>query len=45
MKKEQTFKVTSVSYVHNPDAAKEWFEVYVEMLLKKIEDKYVSNGS
>jgi hypothetical protein len=44
MKTKSEFRIRSISYVHNPDAAKEWFDIYVEILMKKMYDRaYIPN--
>lgn len=35
-KSNKEFQVTSVSYVHDPQAAEKWFEIYIEILKKAI---------
>lgn len=34
--KEKEIVIESISYVHDPDAAKEWFEVYLEIVKKAL---------
>ncbi|WP_200894645.1 hypothetical protein [Bacillus alveayuensis] len=39
MKKQKSKKrcqVVSVQYVHDPEAAKEWMELYVEIVKKRV---------
>ncbi|MCM3768380.1 hypothetical protein [Neobacillus niacini] len=41
----KSLKVKSIGYVHSPDAAKKWFETYVELVLRQIDDKSSINDS
>ncbi|WP_369902419.1 hypothetical protein [Bacillus manliponensis] len=34
--KQLQLQLRSISYIHDPDAAKKWFEVYVELLVEVI---------
>ncbi|UTW70214.1 hypothetical protein KHA80_06235 [Anaerobacillus sp. HL2] len=34
--KEKEIVIESISYVHDPDAAKEWFNVYLEIVKKAL---------
>ncbi|MGE6313701.1 hypothetical protein ACQKD6_25205 [Bacillus cereus] len=36
MKKQKKIKITSVSYVHDPESAQKWFEAYVEIVEKEL---------
>ncbi|WP_179295552.1 hypothetical protein [Bacillus sp. FJAT-45350] len=38
MKKHQKKEITieTISYVHDPDAAKQWFETYMEIVKKEL---------
>ena len=41
----KSLKVKSISYVHSPEAAKKWFETYVELVLQQLNDKSSTNDS
>ncbi|SEB93461.1 hypothetical protein [Paenibacillus sp. GP183] len=34
--KQQELKIASVSFVHDPEAAKKWFEIYVESIKEQL---------
>ncbi|MED0903994.1 hypothetical protein ACFVV6_22725 [Bacillus mycoides] len=36
MKKQKEITITSVSYVHDPESAKRWFEAYIEIVKKEL---------
>lgn len=36
MSKDKEFKLESISYVHDPDAAKKWFEIYIELIKSQL---------
>ncbi|MGG3522036.1 hypothetical protein ABES33_19455 [Bacillus pseudomycoides] len=37
MKKKKEIKITSVSYVHDPESAQKWFEAYIEIVEKELD--------
>lgn len=37
--KQPSLKITTISYVHDPDAAKKWFELYRDILMDQLMDK------
>ncbi|WP_180954126.1 hypothetical protein [Bacillus sp. M6-12] len=39
MRKTPKCKVISVQYVHYPEAAKKWFDLYADILLKEAENR------
>ncbi|GED32363.1 hypothetical protein P9G84_19065 [Brevibacillus centrosporus] len=43
-KEKQKLKITSISFVHDPDAAKKWFNIFVEIvadhMLEKASNEY-----
>lgn len=41
----KSLKVKSISYVHSPEAAKKWFETYVELVLRQLNDKSSTDDS
>lgn len=45
MENKKNLQVTSVSYVHDPEAAEKWFEIYVEILKKQLIKSVVENGT
>ncbi|WP_170110138.1 hypothetical protein [Peribacillus acanthi] len=36
MKEKKTLTIKSISYVHDPEAAKKWFELYVNLVTEKL---------
>ncbi|WP_439033545.1 hypothetical protein ABEV81_03030 [Bacillus paranthracis] len=36
MKKQKKITITSVSYVHDPESARKWFEAYIEIVEKEL---------
>ncbi|MGV3288335.1 hypothetical protein ACE2AI_13080 [Bacillus wiedmannii] len=36
MKKKKEITITSISYVHDPESAKRWFEAYIEIVKKEL---------
>jgi hypothetical protein len=34
--RKNSFKVTSISYVHDPEGAKKWFDIYTDLLLDQL---------
>lgn len=45
LQNKKDIQVTSVSYVHDPEAATKWFEVYVEILKKQLIKSVANNGT
>jgi hypothetical protein len=35
-KKIMNLKMGSISYVHDPEAAQQWFEIYIEVLKQEL---------
>ncbi|WP_175428325.1 hypothetical protein [Bacillus solimangrovi] len=36
MKRKREITLESISYVHDPEAAKKWFEIYIEIVKKQL---------
>jgi hypothetical protein len=38
--KKQKLKIASINYIHDPDAAEKWFNLYVQLIKEKIEKSH-----
>ncbi|MED4354319.1 hypothetical protein P9265_18670 [Schinkia azotoformans] len=36
MSKQKEITIHSISYVHDPDGAKKWFEIYIDIVKKQL---------
>ncbi|MFB5284672.1 hypothetical protein [Peribacillus sp. Hz7] len=39
MRKMTECKIVSVQYVHHPEAAQKWFDLYTNLILKELENR------